>query len=463
MPPVLYNTLNRRKEPFVPLKNSFAGLYTCGPTVYNFAHIGNFRSYIFEDILKRALLFNGFKVDHVMNITDVGHLTSDADEGEDKMTKGLRREGLPITLAGMKTLADKYLKAFVADLKQLHILLPDQMPKASEHIPEDIKFITILKKKGFTYQTSDGIYFDTAKLKDYGKLAAVENNQEHQRIKTGEKKNHRDFALWKFNENLGWSSPFSDSLGFPGWHIECSVMASKYLGKQFDIHCGGQDLAKIHHNNEIAQSEAAFNKKPWVKYWMHNEFVVLDKGEKMSKSKKNIIVLATLTQNGYHPLDYRYLCLGTHYRNPLMFSWEALEGAKQARKKLLELILKIKASKDKEHKPRQKKYLAQFVKEVNDDLNTPKAMAVVWEVVKAKELTDKDKYLLLLQFDKILGFNLGSIRTDKIPTLIVRLAKEREKARAEKDWVKSDQLRDEIKSKGYLVEDGAKWFRLKKS
>ena len=460
MPLVLYNTLNRKKEPFISLKKNLVGLYTCGPTVYHYAHIGNLRAFIFEDILKRVLLFNGFKVNHVMNITDVGHLISDADEGEDKMTKGLKREGLPLTLAGMKKLADKYTAAFVADLKQLLIILPDKMPKASEHISEDIEFIAKLQKKGFTYKASDGIYFDTSRLKDYGKLIQIEDNQDHQLIKTGEKKNHRDFALWKFNSQLGWETLFGK--GFPGWHIECSVMASKYLGKQFDLHCGGHDLAQVHHNNEIAQSEAAFGKKPWVKYWLHNEFVVLDGGEKMSKSKENIIILNTLRDKNYDPLDYRYLCLGTHYRNPLMFSWEALEGARVARKKLFEFVLAAKNSKAKEDKLKQQQYLKQFTQEINDDLNTPKALAVVWEVVKAEDLADKDKYSLLLEFDKALGFNLQHLKKEKIPSAIVELAEQRELARRKKNWKLADQLREEIKNQGYLVEDNSDGFVLKK-
>ena len=459
MPLFLYNTLTKKKQKFIPLKDT-VGLYTCGPTVYHYAHIGNLRAFIFEDILKRTLLFNGFKVNHVMNITDVGHLTSDADEGEDKMTKGLRREGLPISLAGMKQLAEKYTTFFVSDLQKLHLILPDRMPKASEHISEDIEFIKVLDKKGFVYKISDGIYFDTSKVKNYGKLVKSTEDKEHQRIKTGEKRNHKDFALWKFNSELGWDSPYGK--GFPGWHIECSVMASKYLGKQFDIHCGGHDLAQIHHNNEIAQSEAALEKIPWVKYWLHNEFVVLDKGEKMSKSQDNFVILKTLEEKGYDPLDYRYLCLGTNYRNPLMFSWEALEGARAARKKLFEFILIVKEAKNKENILKQKKYLNQFTKEINDDLNTPKALAAVWEVVKDDKLSDRDKYLLLLQFDKVLGFNLGNLKVEKVPDTIVELAKKRESARKEKDWKKADQLRDEISKKGYLVEDDSKGFVLKK-
>lgn len=467
----LFNTLTRTKEPFIPLNKKQVRLYTCGPTVYNYAHIGNLRAYIFEDILKRTLLFNKFKVKHIMNITDVGHLTSDADEGEDKMTKGLRREGLPLTIAGMKQLADKYTAAFNEDLQKLNILPPTIQPKASGHIREDIKFIKILKENGFTYKTSDGVYFDTTKLNDYGKLlgSTYETNEEHTRVSHSEKKHSRDFALWKYNPQLGWESPYGK--GFPGWHIECSVMATKYLGQQFDIHCGGKEHIPVHHTNEIAQSEAAFNKKPWVKYWLHHEWLELG-SEKMAKSGENFITLSTLQQKGLHPLDYRYFCLGTHYRNPLMFSCEAVEGAKIARKRLVDFIVAAQQRAKKnnpslKHKFRKEltanPHYKNFTKEINDDLNTPKALAVMWDVVRNAVIDDYQILILLKEFDKILGLSLfKKEKKEKIPTEIIKLAEERLNARINKDWKKSDELRDKINSLGYIIGDTKKGYEIKK-
>ena len=461
MPLVLYNTLLRKKQKFVPLNEGKVGLYTCGPTVYNYVHLGNLRSYIFEDILKRVLFFNKLEVKHVMNITDVGHLTSDADTGEDKMLKGARREKKTVL-----EIANFYTEAFQSHAKELNILTPGIVCKATDHIQEQVAMIKKLELKGFTYQAGGNIYFDTSKFKDYGKLAKLKLDDHHQaRIELDKnKKNSHNFVLWftksKFqDQEMKWNSPWGE--GYPGWHIECSAMASKYLGEQFDIHCGGIDHIQIHHTNEIAQSEAAFGKKPWVRYWLHNEFLVLGKGEKMAKSGENFITLQTLKDKGFDPLDYRYFCLGTHYRNPLMFSWEALEGAKAARKKLFEFVLSIKNFKGKESKNKQAEYLRKFTAEVNDDLNTPKALATVWEVVKS-DLSSRDKYSLLLQFDKVLGFNFGNLEKEKIPSNIITLANEREKARENKDWKKSDKLRDEIKDKGYIVEDTKDGFEIKK-
>lgn len=469
----LYNTLSHKKELFISLKKSGVGLYTCGPTVYNYAHLGNLRAYVFEDLLKRTLLFNKYNVNHVMNITDVGHLTSDADEGEDKMTKGLQREGLPLSLAGMKKLADKYTKSFVQDLRKLNVLLPTKMPKASSHIKDDVEFIVILLKKNLAYKTSDGIYFDTAKVPDYGKLIGTQQTgtqeelseekirEEQARIKQNPEKHHsRDFALWKFNSKLGWETPFGK--GFPGWHIECSVMASKYLGKQFDIHCGGRDHIPIHHTNEIAQSEAAFGKKPWVKYWLHNEWLILAGGEKMAKSGENFVTLSTLDKKSYSPLDYRYFCLGAHYRHPLMFSYEALDGAKVARRRLMEKVLEFKKDKSKASSMKQKPFLLRFTETINDDINTPQALAVVWDVVKDESLLGKDKYSLLLKFDKVLGLGLRNIEEEKIPAEVLKQAIERLQARQKKDWQKSDELRDKIKSLGYIIGDTKDGFELKK-
>ena len=294
----LYNTLTRKKEVFKPIRKGEVGMYTCGPTVYWYQHIGNLRTYIFSDILKRVLIYNGYKVKQVMNVTDVGHLTSDSDEGEDKIEKAAKKEGKKA-----QDIADFYLKIFKEDFKKLNISEPDIWCRATKHIKEQIELIKKLEKKGFTYKTSDGVYFDTSKLKDYSKLARlkIENLQAGKRVAIGEKKNKTDFALWKFSKQPGkrqqeWKSPWG--IGFPGWHIECSAMSSKYLGKQFDIHTGGEDHIPVHHTNEIAQSEAAFGKKPWVKFWIHGAYLTFS-GEKMSKSKGAIATISDLENQRY--------------------------------------------------------------------------------------------------------------------------------------------------------------------
>ncbi|MBI2102632.1 cysteine--tRNA ligase [Candidatus Woesearchaeota archaeon] len=459
----LYNTLSRKKEPFVPLKKNEVGLYTCGPTVYNYVHIGNLRAYLFDDILKRTLLFNKFPVKHVMNITDVGHLTSDEDEGEDKMLKGAQREKKTVW-----EVAAFYTKAFQENMKKLNILSPDILCKATDHIKEQIALIQQLEKKGFTYFKGGNVYFDTSKLSDYGKLAKLSLDAEAKaRVqKDQNKKNHHDFVLWftkskSQEQEMKWPSPWG--VGYPGWHIECSAMSMKYLGEQFDIHCGGIDHIPVHHTNEIAQSEAAIGKKPWVKYWLHNEFLVLGQGEKMAKSGENFVTLPTLEQGGYHPLDYRYFCLGTHYRHPLMFSYEALDGAKTARRRLIDKVLEFKKNKDKASATKQKPFLQTFTDAINDDLNTPQALAVVWDVVKDEALSGKDKYVLLAKFDAILGLDLKTVKEEKIPTEVLRLAIERLQARQNKDWKKSDELRERISRFGYVVGDTKEGFEIKKS
>ena len=458
----LFNTLTRSREKFVPLKDKNVGLWTCGPTVYNYMHTGNLRSFLFEDILKRTLQFNKFKVKHVMNITDVGHLTSDADVGEDKMLKGARRENKTVG-----QVADFYTKAFLDDVKKMNLLPPNKLCKATDHIKEQIEMIKVLEKKGYTYFKGGNVYFDTSKINDYGKLAQLDLHADTQaRVQHDlNKKNPHDFVLWftksKFQEQeMKWDSPFGR--GYPGWHIECSAMATKYLGKQFDIHCGGIDHIPVHHTNEIAQSEAANGKKPWVKYWLHNEFLVLGK-EKMAKSGENFITLSTLIEKRFDPLDYRYFCLGTHYRKPLMFSYEALEGAKAGRKRLNEKFLELKKTGTASAQ-KQKKYLQQFTEDIDDDLNTAKALALVWEVFKEETLSDKDKRSLLLQFDKVLGLNLSKLKKEKtkIPAEVKKLAELRLVARNNKDWKKADELREKIKELGYVVGDTKEGYELKK-
>ncbi|MBL7100445.1 MAG: cysteine--tRNA ligase [Nanoarchaeota archaeon] len=462
----LYNTLSRKKEEFKPIKKGQVGYYSCGPTVYWYQHIGNLRTYVFNDILKRILLFNGYKVKQVMNVTDVGHLTSDADEGEDKIEQAAQKEGKKA-----EEIANRYWKVFKEDFKKLNITEPDIWCKATEHIKEQLEMIKKLEKKGYTYKTSDGIYFDTSKLKDYGKLARIkkEGLEAGKRVDIGEKKNKTDFALWKFSKEPGirqqeWDSKFG--LGFPGWHIECSAMSSKYLGEQFDIHTGGEDHIQIHHTNEIAQSESAFGKKPWVKYWLHGAFLTF-KGEKVSKSKGGLFTISELEEKKFEPLSYRYFCLTVHYHKPLSFSLEALKGAQNSFHNLKNKILELLEEKDKTKTKiaKLKKYGEEFHKEINNDLNMPKALAVLWTMLKDKNVNSKDKYKLILEFDKIFGLNLEKLKKEEEKTSkdIKKLVEEREKARKKKDWKKADKIRDQLKEKGIILEDTPEGVRWKKT
>lgn len=455
----LYNTLTRKEEIFKQLKPGKIGFYTCGPTVYDYAHIGNLRTYIFEDVLKRVLLFNGFKVKHVMNITDVGHLTSEADTGEDKLEKGAKREG-----KSAWEIAEYYTEKFKQDMRKLNILEPDIWCKATDHIQEQISLIKKLEKKGFTYQIEDGIYFDSNKLKDYGKLARlnIKGLQAGARVDVKGKKNKTDFALWKFSpENeqrqMEWDSPWGK--GFPGWHIECSAMAMKYLGESFDIHCGGMDHPPVHHTNEIAQSEAATGKK-FVRYWMHGEFLTL-KDQKMSKSTGGFITLESLEKKWFDALAYRYLCLGTSYRKQLMFDEEGLRGAQAGYDRLKEKVLDI--LDEKENIGDAGRYEKKFLAAINDDLNMPRAIAVVWELIKDNKVGGKKKYAALMQFDRILGLGLKGIKKEIIPDEITKLAEARLTARKGRDWKMADILRERIKEKGYLVEDSEDGFKVKKA
>ncbi|MBU1164023.1 cysteine--tRNA ligase [Patescibacteria group bacterium] len=450
----LYNTLTRKKEEFKPIKKNEVGLYTCGPTVYNFAHIGNLRSYIFEDILKRVLIYDGYKVKHIENITDVGHLTSDADEGEDKMQKAAQREKKPVTIKTMMDIADKYTKAFISDIKALNISEPDKWAKATDHIKEMIDMNKKIVKNGYAYTTSTALYFDTSKLKEYSELAKLDLSglKAGARVeKDKEKKNHNDFALWfkavgKHKDHvMVWESPWGT--GFPGWHLECSAMSIKYLGEEFDIHCGGIDHIPVHHTNERAQNIAATG-SPVVKTWCHGEFLVIGKSEKMAKSGENFIILETLVDKGYDPLSYRYLALMTHYRKKLQFTWENLDAAQIALKKLYTEVVDLP-----EGKAVSQKYLSNFEKSINDDLNTPQALALVWGLLKDKKILDSDKKGTLIEFDKVLGLGLDTIIIEKIPADIKKLADQRQKLRQQKKWNEADNVRQEIEKLGYQVED----------
>lgn len=451
----IYNTLSRKKEIFKPIKKGYVGIYSCGPTVYWYQHIGNLRTYIFSDILKRVLLYDGYKVKHVMNITDVGHLTSDADTGEDKMELAAKREQKKA-----EDIADYYWKIFKDDFKKLNILEPNIWCKATEHIKEQIELIKKLEDRGYTYKTKDGIYFDTSKFKEYGKLARLkkEGIKAGKRTEMREKKNKTDFALWKFSEEPGkrqqeWNSPWG--LGFPGWHIECSAMSMKYLGEHFDIHTGGEDHIQIHHPNEIAQSEASTGKK-FVNYWLHGAFL-LSKGEKISKSKGGLYTIAELENLGFNALDYRYLCLTSHYRSQLDFSLDNLKNAKNSYKRLKNIIAELKNDGKI-----NAKYLMEFEKAINDDLDMPKALQILWEMLRDKKAEGKVR--TIAKMDEVFGLDLLKKEKLEIPEKVLKLVKERERFRKEKNWKEADELREKIKKLGFQIndtEEGAKLERIK--
>lgn len=446
----LYNTLSRKKEKFKAIANEQVGLYTCGPTVYNYAHIGNLRTYIFEDILKRTLLYNGYKVKHVMNVTDVGHLTGDRDMGEDKIEESAKKEG-----RNAWQIAEFYWQAFREDMKQLNLIEPDVWCKATDNIEVQIEMVKQLEKKGFTYQISDGIYFDTSKFPAYTKLSHLKlaDLQEGARVeKNPEKKNAADFALWKFSpkneqRQMEWQSPWG--VGFPGWHIECAAMSNKYLKGQLDIHCGGVDHINVHHTNEIAQAEAATGKK-FFNFWIHGEFLNITGGKKMAKSEENFLTLENaLIKNNINPLAYRYAAMLVHYRKPMEFSLPALKAAENALNNLYKAIKKIEKT-GKVNRTYKNKFLAA----VNDDLNMPEALAVVWNLIKS-DIKPENKKATLLDFDKVLGLELEKVSREKIdiPDKIKKLADEREIERKNNNFDKADKLRDKIKKLGYKVED----------
>ena len=397
----LYNSLTRSKDEFEPIKPGEVGLYTCGPTVYNFAHIGNLRTYIFEDILKRVLQYNGYRVNHVMNITDVGHLTGDRDMGEDKMEKGALREGRTAW-----EIADFYTRAFKSDIQKLNILPPDIWVKATDTIDEQIALIQTLEEKKFTYRTGDGIYFDTSRFKDYTKLShqRLEALQEGARVeKNPEKRNPTDFALWKFSpegaqRQMEWPSPWGT--GFPGWHIECSAMSMKYLGDQLDIHCGGTDHIDVHHTNEIAQSEAATGKN-FFNCWMHGAFLIITGGKKMAKSEGNFLTLENaFIKAGIHPLVYRFAAFQTHYRKPMEYSDESVQSARNGLQHLQNQVRQVGAAGRDPENIISSEHQAKFLDAVNDDLNMPRAMAAVQDLLKSN-IDDRMKYTTVLEFDRV--------------------------------------------------------------
>lgn len=442
-----YNTLTRKKEVFRPQKNKRVSLYTCGPTVYWYAHIGNLRTYIFEDFLKRSLEYENYKVKHVMNITDVGHLTSDQDTGEDKMEKGAKREKKTVW-----EIAEFYTKAFKEDIEKLNIKRPDKWTRVTNYIKEQIDLIKILEKKGFTYTIEDGVYFDTSKLPDYGKIAQRKKMKEARtRLEKVEgKKLPEDFALWKLTQpgvkrQMEWDSPWGR--GFPGWHTECVVMAAKNLGLPLDIHCGGVDHITVHHPNEIAQAKAGYGKR-LANFWLHGEFLVLKKG-RMGKSEGNIITLKDLERKGFDPLAYRYLCLNTHYRKKLTFSWDILQSAQNSYDNLREKVSELR----KTPKKTSEKYQKKFQRTISDDLNMPQALALAWDLIKDKKVSEEEKYNTLIEIDKVFGLNLKKVKPVAVPEEIEEKAEQREQLRKRGKWEKADKIRKEIKKKGFEIED----------
>ena len=445
-----YNTLTKRKDVFIPLDKETVRMYSCGPTVYKNATIGNMRTNIFQDVLRRVLRYNGYKLKHVMNITDVGHLVSDGDEGEDKMLKSAREEHKsPLEIA------EYYTKLFFKDLKALNIETPEVVCKATDHINEMIEYVKKLMANGYAYETSTAIYFDVSKLDKYGILSGINlaDQKSGARVEVDkEKKNPYDFALWiKAPENhlMKWDSPWGPS--YPGWHIECSAMGQKYLGEQFDIHTGGIDLIPTHHENEIAQSKGACGKIP-ARYWMHGEYLLIN-GGKMSKSLGNVYLLDDIVNRGYDPLVYRLFSYSCHYRNKLNFTWEGMEASAKSYERLKDGYQKHLAGEDEIAQEVIDEFENRFHMAINDDLNMPLAMSVVWEVVryeqKSKKLAD-----LLLKFVSVMGLQIDK-RTEKeeIPEEILELVEQRKLARQERDYAKSDEIRDTLKEKGYEVKD----------
>ncbi|MBI2843066.1 MAG: cysteine--tRNA ligase [Armatimonadetes bacterium] len=465
----LYNSLTRKKEELVALEPDKVKIYTCGPTVYNYAHIGNLRTYIFADVLKRSLEFEGYDVTQVMNVTDVGHLTSDDDLGEDKMEAGARREGKSIW-----DIARFYEEAFFNDAEALNILRPSIVARATEHVPTMIELVLRLQERDYAYETDQAVYFDVSKFPDYTKLAgqALEEQIIGARAEVQvdqEKKNPADFALWfkavgRFaNHLMQWDSPWGK--GFPGWHIECSAMSMRYLGETFDIHTGGVDHIPVHHTNEIAQSEAATGKQ-FARYWLHAEFLIVGGGEKMAKSAGEFLRLQSITDRGYDPLDYRFLCLQVHYRSKLTFTWEALDGAKAGYRRLKSFIDQASRAGGTEQ-PWMQEYRERFREEVLDDLNMPRAMAVMWEMIReANTRRELGVLNLLYDFDQVLGLKLSeaaaSAEERELEPEYAALIVEREKARAQKDWTRADEIRRELATVGIAIEDrpeGTVWRR----
>lgn len=459
----LYNTYSRKKEEFKSIENNMVKIYTCGPTVYNYAHIGNLRAYIFMDILRKVLKINNYKLNHVMNITDVGHLTSDADEGEDKMLKASREQNLsPYEIAKI------YTNKFLEDISKLNIEFPEHIVKATDHIKEMEEYVKQIVENGYAYETSKGIYYDTKKDSNYGELSKInlEDNKAGARIEVDEeKKNPFDFALWikaPSNHIMKWDSNWG--LCYPGWHIECSAMSKKYLGDVMDIHTGGVDHIQIHHENEIAQSRGYNGKNP-ANYWMHSEFLLID-GGKMSKSLRNVYTIKDIEDKGISSLAYRYLSYTSHYRNKLNFTWEGLNAAEISLNKLRAIFNEHNNSEISTDEKIINEYYTKFLNALNDDLNIPMAMGIVWELVKLPK--SKDIAKLLNKFDEVLSLELSKKNIEKediesdIPEEITDILSKRKLARENKDFKMSDELRDLLLEKGYKVLDTKEGQKIEK-
>lgn len=504
----LYNTMGRTMQDFAPITEGYVGFYGCGPTVYNYAHIGNLRAYVFLDILDRTLTFLGYDKKHVMNITDIGHLTGDADAGEDKMLKTAKERHESVL-----EVAKFYTDAFFTDIDRLNIIRPDVVCKATEHVQDMIDLIKRIEANGHTYMAGGNLYFDVSTYPDYGKLANLNLDE----LKTGagkrdvvvideNKRNPYDFVLWftksKFEDQaLTWDSPWGR--GYPGWHIECSAMSMKYLGEHFDIHTGGIDHIPIHHTNEIAQSEGATGSK-WVNYWLHNEFLVIAKdkkeaesgeGTKMSKSSGNFLRLQTLIDKGYDPLDYRFFLLGAHYRKQIYFSWDAMDGAKNARQALVQRVAKLAQTAggvqtlkaDKSYKKgealntadlsaKAQSYIEDFKKALENDLSTPVALSMIQKAVKDSELTAEDALELIRRMDSVIGLKLAECAEKQLSAAPVdqvasndpeaeeinALVKERTEAKKAKNFARADEIRKMLTERGITITDtpnGAVWER----
>ena len=457
----LYNTLTRRKDDFKPLDGTnTVRMYSCGPTVYNYAHIGNLRTYVFMDLLRRALKFEGYDIKGVMNITDVGHLLADSDDGEDKMAKSAREQ--------KKTpweIADFYTSVFFKDFEKLNIGVPEIVCKATDHINEMIDYVVGLVQKGFGYETGDGIYYDISLFKDYGMLSGntLDDLKAGARIEVNDgKRNPYDFAIWKKAPKehiMQWPSPWGQ--GYPGWHIECSAMSKKYLGEVFDIHTGGVDHIPIHHENEIAQSEGLTGNNP-AKFWVHGEFMLVD-GGKMSKSLGNTYTIEQLEKMGYSPMVFRYFCLNAHYRKKLNFTFETMDGAKVSYERLSQLLLKHKNSTELLGEEKISEYKNLFAQDIKDDLNIPSALGVLWTMLKEKP--SKDVYETALYFDKIFGLSLDKIEDTKksdIPADIIEKAEQMQSARKIKDWATADGIRNELSKLGYIVKNTKDGYEIEK-
>jgi len=463
-----FNTMGRTIETFSPVRPGEAGMYCCGPTVYNFAHIGNLRTFLLEDVLRRVLERAGYRVRHVMNITDVGHLAGDTDEGEDRMLLGARREGRSVW-----DVARFYTEAFLRDFTALGCRMPTVICKATDHVPDMIAMIRRIEERGCTYLAGGNLCFDISCAEGYGKLALLDRQQLQAGARVavdGDKRNPADFVLWftrsKFeHQAMQWDSPWGR--GYPGWHIECSAMSVKYLGEQFDIHCGGIDLVPVHHTNEIAQAETATGKRPWVRYWIHGEFLQMGQ-EKMAKSSGNFMTLSELSARGYDPLDYRYLCLGAHYRSPLAFTWDALDGARAGRQGLVERVAQLAAEAPggpASPGPAAAERIAEFDRHAADDLGMPRCLADLWNLVRDASIPAAERLAAVVSMDEIFGLGLAGARQEEVDLdgEARDLLAERDRARAARNFKRADEIRTLLTQRGLELLDGPEGTRVRRS